>query len=128
MTSSPNSAMSTPEKELELIAATAALYRPTQIHGKLSLLLNALLFQHECVLTDLINDPDRQEMLAMFHSFSGDVRSIELMLKILHTVEPDFERGSVSSAKEVLELSKERLVEDSLVDQKQQLENLLNDN
>ena len=127
MTSSPNSAMPSPEKELDLIAATAALYRPTQIHGKLSLLLNALLFQHECVLNDLISDPDQEEMLSLFHSFSQDTRAIELLLKILNTIEPDFDRGSENAAKEVLALSKERLMQDGLSDQKQQLENLLNE-
>ena len=127
MTFLPNSAMPSPEKELDLIAATAALYRPAQIHGKLSLLLNALLFQHECVLNDLISDPDQEEMLSLFHSFSQDTRAIELLLKILNTIEFDFDRGSENSVKEVLALSKERLMQDGLSDQKQQLENLLNE-
>ena len=128
MTSLPNSAMSRNERELELIASTAALYRPAQIHGKLRLLMNALLFQHECVLTDLLEHNQRDEIMAQFHTFSQDTCALELMIKILHTIEPDFERGSDGSVQEVLKLSKERLVDDYLSDQKQQLENLLNDN
>ena len=120
--------MSSPDKELELIATTAAIYRPAQLHGKLNLFLNALLFQHECVLTELLENPEQEHRMALFHSFSQDTCALELMIKILHTIEPDFERGSEGSVQEVLRLSKERFADLTLDNQKQQLENLLNDN
>lgn len=120
--------MPSPDKELELIATTAALYRPAQLHGKLNLLLNALLFQHECVLTELLENPEQEHRMALFHSFSQDIRAIELLLKILNTVDTDFDRANETSVQQVLEMSKERLADTSLDEQKQQLENLLNDN
>ena len=117
----------TPDQKLDLIASTAALYRPEQLHGKAALLLNALLFQHECVLNDLLVGPRESEQMAQFHSFSQDTRAIELMLSILDSVEPNFDRASKESAQEILDMSKKQLNTDLLQDQKQHLENLLND-
>ena len=118
----------TPDQKLDLIASTAALYRPEQLHGKAELLLNALLFQHECVLNDLLVGPRESEQMAQFHSFSQDSRAIELILSILSSVEPNFERASKASAQEILDMSRKQLNTDLLDDQKQHLENLLNDN
>lgn len=122
--SSPN-----PEQELELIASTAALYRPQQIYGKVALLLRALLFQHECVIGDLcdvIEEDDKA--LGSFHAFAQDVRSLELMLVILKSIEPNFLRASEQAVQDLLKLSKEELTKDQDVETtRQNLENLLKD-
>ena len=118
----------TPDQKLDLIASTAALYRPEQLHGKAELLLNALLFQHEAVLNDLLAGPRESEQMALFHSFSQDSRAIELVLSILSSVDADFQRATEASVQEILDLSKKQISTDLLDDQKQHLENLLNDN
>ena len=119
--------MPTPEQELDLIASTAALYKPSMLYRKIELLANALLFQHEAVINELV-DPfelrkTNPEQLAMFHSFSQDARSLELMLQILRSIEPDFTRASEASVEEVLKQSKNNLLDY----QKDHLENLLKD-
>ncbi len=118
----------TPDQKLDLIAQTAALYRPDQLHGKIGLFLNALLFQHECILNDLLVGPRESEQMALFHNFSQDTRALELMINILNSVDPDFQRASKSSVQEILDMSRKQLDTDLLDDQKQHLENLLNDN
>ena len=50
--------MPTPEQELEMIASTAALYKPVMLHRKIELLANALLFQHEAVINELVDQID----------------------------------------------------------------------
>ena len=120
--------MPTPEQELDLIASTAALYKPAMLHRKIELLANALLFQHEAVINELVDQIDNAEKLAMFHSFSQDARSLELLLNILGGVEPDFVKASEASVQEVLKLSKKQISNDLLDDQKEHLENLLKDN
>ncbi len=118
----------TPEQRLNAIATTAALYRPEQLHKRIELLLNALLFQHECVLNELLEYTKEDQQLVGFYNFAQDSRSLELIIKILNSVDPDFQRASEGTVQEVLELSKKQYGTDQLDDQKQQLENLLQDN
>lgn len=118
----------TPDQRLDLIASTASLYRPEQLRVKAELLLNALLFQHEAVINDLLAQPKESTQMALFYTFSQDARAIGLILSILGSVDADFQRASEGSAQEILDMSRRHLDTLHLDDQKQQLENLLNDN